>query len=162
MDYWNIGHIAGFQVRNCGIAGISSFAYDRCILREERLSCVADIFVVMHGTNDIVMDVSADEIVSSIQRSIDYIRGRNAFAPILFILCLHTNGRMDRSNRKVDRLNAALLENLQGITDFVHTDLMDDDFGDLQKDYTVDGLHLSEEGYCVLQSVLERKIGQTV
>lgn len=68
FDQWNIPEIAGYKVRNCSISGISSFEYNDFILIPNALDCHADLFLIMHGTNDIVWDYTIDEMVLSIKK----------------------------------------------------------------------------------------------
>lgn len=68
LDNWNLCNINGIAVRNCGIRGISSVDYKRYILDRNLLNCDSDIFVVMHGTNDIVDSYNDEDIVKTFQR----------------------------------------------------------------------------------------------
>lgn len=157
MDFWKIGKIADKNVRNCGIAGINSYEYNEYILTKNLLNCTEKNYILMHGTNDIVCEHTLEENVKSIQNTIDYIINRQPQAKIFFIQCLHTNGRMDRSNRLIDEFNRLLRRNLRNII-WVDTATMDDDFANLKMNYTVDGLHLSDEGYKALQELVELKM----
>lgn len=74
IDNWNIKKLCGKTVRNCGIGGISSFEYKKYILDKNLLKCAENIYIVMHGTNDIVYDITVNEIAESIQETIKYIR----------------------------------------------------------------------------------------
>lgn len=159
LDDWDIREMCGMPVRNCGIRGISSFQYRELILDPEILDGTSEAFVVMQGTNDIVYDYSLDEIVESIKKMLFYIRERNPDAIICVVACLHVNGRADRSNRKIDRLNGALCDAIRETDAFwVGMGEMDDSFGNLRREYTCDGLHLSSEGYTVFGRVLENGI----
>lgn len=158
LDQWDIDMIGGYHVRNCGVSGISSFEYDEKILQPGLLGCEDDIFLVMHGTNDIVWNDSIEEMVKSIIATIDYIRIRNKTAPIIFLSCLHVNGRLDRSNARIDALNSALQKQLAGSVVWVNTSFMDDKNGNLAGQYTTDGLHLTEAGYEILQAEIEAKM----
>lgn len=155
LDLWPIKKFAGLNVRNCGISGISSFEYYDYILSRNLLNCSANAFIVMHGTNDIVLEYGIDEVVDSIYRTIVYIRSNNESALIYFISCIHVNGRLDRNNHKIDQLNAALYKKLEKEVVWIDTSCMNDEFGDLKINYTIDGLHLSDEGYQVLKELVE-------
>ena len=157
LDQWAIDEIGGYRVRNCGISGISSFEYKEKILNLGKLNCDSDVFLVMHGTNDIVYDYTMDEIVESVKYTIGYIKNRNSAARILFLACLHVNGRLDRSNVKIDLLNSALKENLDNIA-WIDTSFMNDQYRNLDDRYTRDGLHINELGYEILQKAVEEKM----
>ena len=158
LDQWSIDEIGGYHVRNCGVSGISSYEYDEKILQTELLRCEDDAFLVMHGTNDIVWDDTIAEIIDSIQASIRYIRLRNESAPILFLACMHVNGRIDRSNTRIDVLNAALQKRLADSVVWIDTSFMDDENGNLRQQYTTDGLHLTNTGYQILQAEIDVNI----
>lgn len=154
IDFWGIESIKNHRVRNCGIAGISSKEYYDDILSKNLLSCSEDLYLVMHGTNDIVYELDMSEIVCSIQKTIDYIKERKPNAKIYFLECLTVNGRLDRSNRTVMKLNTELKQSLKDVT-MITTSSLNDEYGLLKKEYTKDGLHLSEKGYEVLQKIVE-------
>jgi len=157
LDNWDIETLCGHKVRNCGIRGISSFEYDEYIMKQGLLCCSTDIYIMMHGTNDIVYDCTDDQILSSIQNSIDYIYEKKQTAKIFFISILNVNGRLDRSNKRIDALNVYLKNKLKDI-EWIDTFQMVDEFGNLKKEYTLDGLHLSAQGYRVFQDIVENKI----
>lgn len=160
IDNWDINNINSYKVRNCGICGIcgiSSFEYTGYILKSKLLSCVEDIYIVMHGTNDIVYDYTFEQIFTSINNTIEYIRNTKPNSKIYFLKCLHVNGRLDRSNKYVDYLNDYLKLNLKTIT-WIDTSDLDDEFGNLKAEYTIDGLHLSKEGYEVLKNIIEKEV----
>lgn len=158
IDNWDLKEIpGGGMVRNCGISGISSFEYDEFILQKKLLTCDEDICIIMHGTNDIIYEYSLDDIASSIEKTIQYVLELNSKCRIMFIQCIHVNGRLDRSNKKIDKLNEYLRRRLCNI-EWISTDLMNDSFGNLKDEYTIDGLHLSEQGYEILRKIIEREV----
>ena len=54
-------------------------------------------------------------------------------------------------------LTSYLQINLKNIF-WINTSPLDDEFGNLKTEYTLDGLHLTEEGYRVLQDIVEKEI----
>ena len=66
IDFWNIDSIRNHKVRNCGIAGISSLEYYNDFLTKNLLDSSEDIYLVMHGTNDIVYETDLSEIIKNI------------------------------------------------------------------------------------------------
>ena len=158
IDNWDIQEIAGYNVQNCGIRGISSFEYEKYILSKNIIQCNADVYLVMHGTNDIVTDHSDKEIIESISHTFDYIEMRKPYAKIYFLSCAHVNGRLDRNNKRITNLNEKLLDSFQSRVVFINTCDLDDEFGDLRSEYTKDGLHFSDKGYVKLKDIVEKKI----
>lgn len=147
FDQWDVSELGGYNVRNCGISGISSFEYNELILKPQLLDCSADLFLILHGTNDIVEGYTLDEIMESIENTIEYIRNRNACAPLLFLSCIHTNGRMDRNNCIIEKLNTELKTRLKGQVIWIDTSFMNNNYGELDSRYTSDGLHINYTGY---------------
>ena len=156
LEQWNIDTLCGYKVRNCAISGITSFEYEDLILKKELLNCNSDVFLVMHGTNDIVWDYSISEIVDSIIGNIEYIRKRNESAPIIYMSCMHVNQRVDRSNDRINELNNALQSALEYRVIWIDTSFMDDENGRMSKRYTTDGLHINKEGYGLMKEEIEK------
>ena len=159
IDFWGIENIKNHKVRNCGNAGISSKEYYDDILSKNLLKCSEDLYLVMHGTNDIVYELDMNEIVCSIQKTVDYIKERKPCAKIYFLECLTVNGRLDRSNKTVLNLNEELKQSLKNVI-MIETSSMNDEYGLLKKEYTKDGLHLSDKGYEVLQKIVEEALNE--
>ena len=143
-------------VRNCGIAGINSIMYKNLVLDTGLLSCDSKAFIVMHGVND--LGRSLDMVVNEILDNFRYIRNKNRTAPILFVACIHTNGRMDRTNQAIDAFNTRMFMELPTDVRYVDTSDMDDDFGNMDISCTRDGLHLNPEGYRRLTQILEEAL----
>lgn len=158
LDNWDIDYINDYKVINYGIRGISSFKYNEYILSKNKLQCCSDIYVVMHGTNDIITDYSNEKIYESILCTINYIKRQKEDAKILFLSCAHVNGRIDRDNKRIDELNNYLYCKLKEKIYWIDTRFLDDKFGNLSRQYTIDGLHLNEEGYQILKNKLEEEI----
>ena len=159
IDFWNIDSIKNHKVRNCGIAGISSLEYYNDILTKNLLDCSEDIYLVMHGTNDIVYEADLSEIIKNIERTINYIKERKPGATIYFLTCLKVNGRLDRDNKTIDKLNDVFSANLKNVR-LIYTGALNDEFGLLKSEYTKDGLHLSDKGYEILQNIVEEAIDE--
>ena len=155
MDNWDIKELCGYKVRNCGIGGISSFQYKEFILSKDLLECNNDdFFIVMHGTNDIIYEYTFEEITESIMETINYIK-QQSNKPIIFFKCIHTNGRMDRANYKIDAFNSYISNKLQKDVLLMDVTGLDDEFGNLKQQFTNDGLHLNKGGYRTLKLILE-------
>lgn len=162
LDFWNIYSLCGYDVRNCGIAGISSVEYRDYILNRNLLSCGSPIYVVMHGTNDIVYPYSDEQIIENISSTFQYILQYNPAAKLFFLLVANTNGRLDRSNKRINQLNIKLKTAFTGVVTVIDIQELNDEFGDLKSDYTIDGLHFSSAGYERLQQIVENAIRKSL
>lgn len=162
LDFWKISSLCGYTVRNCGIAGISSVEYQDYILERNLLACGSPIYVVMHGTNDIVYLYSDEQIIENISYTFQYIRQHNPGAKIFFLSVANTNGRLDRSNKRINQLNIKLKQAFSDIVIIIDLQELNDEFGDLKSDYTIDGLHFSVLGYERLQQIVENAIGRSL
>lgn len=155
IDNWNIKKFLKYKVINYGIAGISSFQYNDMILSKNLLQCDSNIYIVMHGLNDIIGNKTNKEIYESIMKNIEYIKNRNKDAIICFIACLNVNGRMDRSNDKIYELNKYLKKKMENSINWIDTNSFNNKFGKLDEKYTFDGMHLNENGYEKLKEIIE-------
>ena len=157
LDQWKIGFIKDYQIRNCAVSGITSFEYNEKIINTGKLNCNSDIFVVMHGTNDLVWNYSISEIVDSIMKTINYIVSCNSCALIIFLACIHVGNRIDRSNSRIDALNEALKLNLNGIA-FIDMLFLDDENGCLNPMFSLDGLHINDSAYEIIRASIEKEM----
>ena len=155
LDMWHIEKILDYEIRNCGVSGITAIEYRKDILEKELLNCNSDVFFILQGTNDIVWNCPLNDIVDNIVFSIDYVRKRNEIATIIVVGCLHTRGRVDRSNARIDELNNMLKNKMDSSIVWLGTGFMDDKTGELNAFYTEDGLHLNDLGYKQLEKELK-------
>ena len=109
--------------------------------------------------NDIIYDKTLDEIFDSILKTIKYIKKSNYNAKIYFIMCLNVNGRMDRNNITINELNEFIEQKLENTeVKLIHTEKLNDKYGNLDIKYTYDGLHLNENGYAELKEMIEKAL----
>lgn len=119
------------------------------------------------GTNDFLnKDVTTYEIYKNITKIIEEIQKNRRYAKIyvesIYPTCHHDEEKVNleetnkRPNKKIKEINQKLKEYCEknDITYIdVYSKLLDKD-GELKLDYTVDGLHLSEDGYDVVSKTL--------
>ena len=74
----------------------------------------------------------------------------------------NTNGRLDRSNKRINQLNIKLKTAFTGVVTVIDIQELNDEFGDLKSDYTIDGLHFSSAGYERLQQIVENAIRKSL
>lgn len=158
LDFWETEEIAGLKVRNCGISGITASEYDEAILQKNFLNCDSKFYVVMHGTNDVVINENDEDTAAEIMKTIDYIKMHAVDPKIYFLACTHVTGNADRDNDRLTELNACIRRNLPEDVEWIDLTDLDDETGKLREDYTVDGLHLSEKAYVIVRKKLEDRI----
>ena len=159
IDNWNVDSLLDYKAINYGIRGINSFEYYDEIILKNKIRHLSDAYIIMHGTNDIINNVSKKNVCKSILNTINYIRQRTT-APIFFVLCAHVNGRLDRDNDRITEFNSYISKELSGKVYIINLEKMDDRFGNLKKEFTIDGLHFSTEGYLCFKDIVESEMGK--
>lgn len=124
-----------------------------------------DQIVLLIGTNDIGKDVSMNETLDNLERVIQSIAREYPLSQIKLLSILPVNEGEKykqtvyiRTNEKIREWNQAYeaLASAYMQVDFVPVyDSLTDTEGQLKKDYTTDGLHLSVAGYQVLSEALK-------
>lgn len=155
----------GVYVINRGIGGDTTDGVLRR-LNESVFELMPSKVFLLIGTNDIGDDKSDEHIIGNIERIIDEIREKCPYAKIhlqsvypvsrakerkinRYIVGKRTNERIRRINEK--------LEKVAGEKGIVYIDVfshLTDETGNLKSEYTVEGLHLTIEGYRVCADVL--------
>ena len=160
FDNWKIEKLNNNSVANLGIAGISTKQYQEYILDENKIKYIANKTVIMTGTNDIVdKSLSFEDILNNINKLIENLLKINKDTKIYFIEIPSIAFRMDRNKEEIFKLNEYLKNNLDESIKYIEVNkYMTDDFKNLKLEYTYDGLHFNEEGYKVLEKILEKEI----
>ena len=124
-----------------------------------------DQIVLLIGTNDIGKDVPMNEALDNLERVIQSIARNYPLSQIKLLSILPVNEGEKykqtvyiRTNEKIREWNQAYeaLTSAYMQVDFVPVyDSLIDTEGQLKKDYTTDGLHLSVAGYQVLSEALK-------
>ena len=160
FDNWKIEKLNNNSVVNLGIAGISTKQYQEYILDENKIKHIANKTIIMTGTNDIVdKSLNFEDILNNINRLIESLLKINKNTKIYFIEIPSIAFRMDRNKEEIFRLNEYLKNNLDRRIKYIEVNEdMTDDFKNLKLEYTYDGLHFNEEGYKILEKILEKEI----
>lgn len=160
FDNWRIEKLNNNSVVNLGIAGISTKQYQEYILNENKIKYIANKTIIMTGTNDIVdKSLNFEDILNNINKLIESLLKINKNTKIYFIEVPSIAFRMDRNKEEIFRLNEYLKNNLDGRIKYIEVNEdMTDDFKNLKLEYTYDGLHFNEEGYKILEKILEKEI----
>ena len=160
FDNWKIEKLNNNTVLNLGIAGISTKQYQEYILDENKIKHIANKIIIMTGTNDIVdKSLNFEDILSNINKLIESLLKINKNTKIYFIEIPLVAFRMDRNKEEIFKLNEYLKNNLDESIKYIEVNkYMTDDFKNLKLEYTYDGLHFNEEGYKILEKILEKEI----
>ena len=160
FDNWRIEKLNNNSVVNLGIAGISTKQYQKYILDENKIKYIANKTVIMTGTNDIVdKSLSFEGMLNNINKLIESLLKINKNTKIYFIEVPSIAFRMDRNKEEIFKLNEYLKNNLDESIKYIEVNkYMTDDFKNLKLEYTYDGLHFNEEGYKILEKILEKEI----
>ena len=124
-----------------------------------------DKIVLLIGTNDIGKDVPVNEALNNLEAIIQSIARDYPLTEIKLLSILPVNEGEEykqtvyiRTNEKIQEWNQAYQELASAYmqVEFVPVfDYLADQAGQLKKDYTTDGLHLSVTGYQVLTKALK-------
>ena len=124
-----------------------------------------DKIVLLIGTNDIGKDVPVNEALNNLEAIIQSIARDYPLTEIKLLSILPVNEGEEykqtvyiRTNEKIQKWNQAYQEltSVYMQVEFVPVfDSLTDKAGQLKKDYTTDGLHLSVPGYQVLTKALK-------
>ena len=127
---------------------------------ENKIKHIANKTIIMTGTNDIVdKSLNFEDILNNINRLIESLLKINKNTKIYFIEIPSIAFRMDRNKEEIFRLNEYLKNNLDRRIKYIEVNEdMTDDFKNLKLEYTYDGLHFNEEGYKILEKILEKEI----
>ena len=160
FDNWKIEKLNNNSVTNLGIAGISTKQYQEYILNQNKIKHIANKTVIMTGTNDIVdKSLNFEAILNNINKLIESLLRINKDTKIYFIEIPSIAFRMDRNKEEIFKLNEYLKNNLEKRVKYIEVNkYMTDDFKNLKLEFTYDGLHFNEEGYKILEKILEKEI----
>lgn len=160
FDNWKIEKLNNNSVANLGIAGISTKQYQEYILDENKIKYLANKTLIMTGTNDIIDEsLNFEAILNNINKLIESLLKINKDTKIYFIEIPSIAFRMDRNKEEIFKLNEYLKNNLEKRVKYIEVNkYMTDDFKNLKLEYTYDGLHFNEEGYKILEKILEKEI----
>ena len=160
FDNWKIEKLNNNTVVNLGIAGISTKQYQEYILDENKIKHIANKIIIMTGTNDIIHEnLKNENILDNINSLIEKLLLINEKAKIYFIEVPSVISRIDIKKEDIFKLNEYLKNNLDERIKYIEVNEdMTDDFKNLKLEYTYDGLHFNEEGYKILEKILEKEI----
>ena len=114
---------------------------------------------LMAGTNDIVIkNWKKEDTLLWINETLSKINKLNKECKIFFIEVPKVISRADRNNKVIEELNTYLKKELKDKVHYISLKDLEDKFGNLNLEYTYDGLHFSDKGYSKLVEILEKEI----
>ena len=152
-----------FPLVNRGIAGTDS-VWLLEHLKEQVLDLEPSKLVLLIGINDIGRGYPIRDIVTRISDIIMTVRQESLFTEVYLLSVFPVSEESQyaskvkiRNNTTVRELNQQLAV-LPGVTYVDLFDYLTDDKGQLNDNYTTDGLHLSPQGYQVLAEPIIKEI----
>ena len=116
------------------------------------------------GTNDLIHDISVDDIVSNIEKIIDEINSNKPQTQIYVESVYPVNDNLDedmvdvRNNDDIMKINEKVKEYCDK-NDYIYINMYDkllDDDGNFNEEYTDDGLHPNSRGYEVITDEIKK------
>ena len=159
LDNWNIENFGKYSINNLGIRGISTIQYNNLILNKNMISKLGKYVFLMAGTNDIVIkNWKKEDTLLWINETLSKINKLNKECKIFFIEVPKVISRADRNNKIIEELNTYLKKELKDKVYYISLKDLEDKFGNLNLEYTYDGLHFNDKGYSKLVEILEKEI----
>ena len=163
-DYYDLDkYYEGLPVVNSGISGNTT----EDILNDMKGRVYnynpSKVFLLI-GTNDLIHDVSVDDIVSNIERIINEINSNEPQAEIYVESVYPVNDDLDedmvdvRNNDDIMDINEKIKKYCDD-NDYTYINMYDkllDDDGNFNEEYTDDGLHPNSRGYEVITDELKK------
>jgi len=158
FDHWNIKKLNGEKVNNLAIAGINSEQYLDFILNKGLIKLIGDKVILLAGTNDIVVDGwQKEDTALWINQMIKVVLSLNPKAKIYLVEVPSVLGRIGRCKLVINDLNTYLKKEFSSkITWIELSHLFNDEFGNLNNNFTYDGLHFTEQAYLALEKEIEK------
>ena len=154
-------YFPGQPVVNSGIAGNTTDQILASMKTRVYDYNPSKIFLLI-GTNDLRDGKAQEAVVQNVEKIIEEIQTNRKQAEIFVESLYPVNGSVSsavgvRSNEAIQNINAQL-EKYCKKKNLAYIDMyskLQDEQGNLQTQYTVDGLHLSDEGYQIVAGVLQ-------
>ncbi|MRT14989.1 acylneuraminate cytidylyltransferase [Enterobacteriaceae bacterium RIT711] len=155
FDFWDINNLGDKEVNNLGVAGISSEECYKLLFENGLVKTIGDTVLLLAGTNDIVIqNWTAEFTIYWSSKLIEVVHTLNPHAQIYFLAVPPVFGRIERDNNVICNLNKSL-KNSIGKYNFVTwvplSSSFYDQFGNLRRDFTCDGLHFTSKAYVQLE-----------
>jgi lysophospholipase L1-like esterase len=122
---------------------------------------------IMIGINDLFGNVDKNTILTNYQKIIKVITDNSPKTKIYIESILPFNSEIDKTNRKINNQDISNLDNnlknLSNNSNIFYIDLYSlflDSSGQLNPQYTLDGIHLNGKGYIIWKNGISQYIGK--
>jgi len=163
QDYNVSEYFPGKLVYNRGIGGDTTVGLLKR-LDESVFDLDPKTVVLLIGTNDLaLLKTTPEETASRIGEIVAKIRERQSETKIVLQAVYPVNPKVDpgtvgkRKNEDIRKING-IIRNIQGIVFVDFTDLIADAEGNFDRKYTVEGLHMNQDGYAIVTDRLKELI----
>lgn len=140
--------IPQLSIINKGVSGDSTIeTYNR--ISKEWFKKEPNLVFICIGTNDIARGRDDEFIILHIKKIIEKIRLKSPDSGIIITSIFPTRNNPERSNERINNLNLKLqsFTNSESLKYFDVNQHFKDNEGKLKQEYSLDGLHLTEEAY---------------
>ncbi len=155
LAFYKQERLGGWELTNVSKQGvIAKEGYQR-LLSEPELLNDKDAVLIMFGINELYYQMKVESIITYLKKIIEFIREHKKEIPI--ILC-HVIQTAETKRLKPDRIEFVNLE-MDKLAKEYSTLILDwralyRDQGEIQPEYTLDGIHLSKKGYDLFSQTL--------
>lgn len=163
-DFYDLDkYFEGMPVVNSGISGDTTLdILDN--MKERVYDYKPDKVILLIGTNDLIHNISVEEVISNIEEIITKIKENEPKADIYVQSIYPVNDNLDeemvsvRDNEDIMKINDSIEKYCQDhdCTYINMYDLLTDEDGNFNEEYTEDGLHPNDKCYEVITKELKK------
>lgn len=157
IEFCNIKMISGKKCFNAGVGDATTEDVLK-YLNNHLLTGFFKVFVLILGTNDVKYKYEPQKTVENLLRIFSFISKHYSDAKIIYYQLPPVNGRWDRKNSEIEIINSKLLSLSSSSVEFLNFNYLKDRKGNLDKQYTYDGLHFNVQAYELVEKDLMRSI----
>ncbi len=161
QDYNVYEYFPEYKVYNRGIGGDTTEGLLKR-LDESIFELEPKTIVLLMGTNDFgVLNANPEDIYLRMKEIIGKIQNRLIDTKTILISIYPVNPKLDptsvgsRNNSNIKKLNS-LYQTIQGIQYVDLYNLLIDEEGNLKKEYSVEGLHINQNGYEIITNEIKK------
>lgn len=161
QDYNVYEYYPEFHVYNRGIGGDTTEGLLKR-LDESIFELEPKTVVLLMGTNDFgVLNAHPVDVFERMKIIINTIQERLTETKIILISVYPVNPKLDptsvgtRNNANIQKLNS-LYQSISGVQYINLFDMLKDEEGHLKKEYSVEGLHINQNGYEIITTELKK------